>query len=76
MYYKVQYNDMFFVVNNINNEPINIFYDRWYFIIKYLLNNKNIDFHDIENLSYIYVNIKYYQCKYPLQIFKKIETYL
>lgn len=76
MYYKIQYNDTIFVAKNEKNEPINIFYDRWFFILKYINNNKSIILKDVIILSYIFINVKYYQCKYPIQIYKKIESYL
>jgi hypothetical protein len=76
MFHKIQYNDILLIVENNKNEPINIFYDRWYFIIKYLYNNKSVKLDDIKKLSYIYINVKYYQCKYPNILYKKIESYL
>ena len=76
MYYKIQYNDTVFIVKNEKNEPINMFYDRWFFISKYITNNISCKLDDVIILSYIYINVKYYQCRYPIQLYKKIESYL
>jgi hypothetical protein len=76
MFYIIEKNNIKFLVQNINNEPINIFFDRWYFIINFLHDNPKYNLTDVEIISYIYINVKYHKCKYHFQLYKKIEKYL
>jgi hypothetical protein len=76
MYYIIEKNNIEFIVENINNEPINIFFDRWYFILDFLNENPKYNFNEIVKLSFIFINLKYYGCKYPIQLYKKIEKYI
>jgi hypothetical protein len=76
MFYKISKNGIDLIVENNNNEPINLFYDRWYFIINFLNENPKIDIKEVEKLSFIFINVKHYHCKYPIQLYKKIEKYI
>jgi hypothetical protein len=76
MFYKIEKNNIIFLVQNTHNEPINIFFDKWYFIIDFLHDNPKYNLSDVEKLSNIFINVKYYQCKYQFALYKKIEKYL
>ena len=74
MIYEIEYEGVSFFIENIRNEPLNIFYDRYIFICKYLKENNNIKI--AKNLANIYINCKYLNCKYPQFIYQKIEKFL
>jgi hypothetical protein len=74
-YYEIEYNGNSIYIKNTYDEPINILYDRWYFILKYYYETKT-EWNIVNNLSFIYINVKYYHCKYPQFLFTKIEKYL
>jgi len=63
--YEIEFDGNILYVENLLNEPLNIFYDRWIFILKNIKNNTNYNNIIINNLSHIYINNKYYKCKYP-----------
>jgi hypothetical protein len=60
-------NGLSIIINKNKNEPDNIFYDRFWYII-----SQNIcdytDMNELIKLSKIWTNIKYYNCKYPREI--------
>jgi hypothetical protein len=74
MIYEIEFEGVSFFIENIMNEPLNMFYDRYYFITRYLKENKDIK--TAKNLGNIYINVKYLNCKYPQYIYQKIEKYL
>lgn len=74
MIYEIEFEGVSFFIENITNEPLNIFYDRAHFISKYLKENKDINI--AKNLANIYINVKYLNCKYPHNIYQKIENLL
>jgi hypothetical protein len=74
MIFEIEYEGVSFFVENINNEPLNIFYDRNIFICKILKENNNIK--NAQNLAHIYINIKYLNCKYPQYIYQYVEKYI
>jgi hypothetical protein len=74
--YEIEFDSNILYIENVLNEPLNIFYDRWIFILKNIKNNPNSNNNIINNLSHIYINYKYYNCKYPSFIYQKIENYL
>jgi hypothetical protein len=74
MIYEIEFEGVSFFMENIINEPLNIFYDRYYFISRYIKENKDINI--AKNLANIYINVKYLNCKYPQYVYQKIEKYL
>jgi hypothetical protein len=74
MMYEIEFEGVSFFIGNIMNEPLNMFYDRYYFISRYLKENKDIKV--AKNLANIYINVKYLNCKYSQYIYQKIEKYL
>jgi hypothetical protein len=74
MIYEIEFEGVSFFIENIMNEPLNMFYDRNIFICKYLKDNKDINI--AKNLANVYINCKYLHCKYPQYVYQKIEKYL
>jgi len=75
-YYEIEFEGNIIIVQNPLNEPINILYNRWYFIMRYLKMFPDTDNTILYNLSHIYINYKYYHCKYPIFLFQKIEKFI
>ena len=70
---------MEFIKNNISyifikneNEPDDIFIERCWFIISKNKNNL-INMQELEKLSYIWVNIKFLNCKYSDSLTNKVN---
>jgi hypothetical protein len=63
-------NGISIIINKDRNEPDNIFYDRfWYIISQNVCDYKDLD--ELIKLSKIWTNIKYYKCRYPKMIASK-----
>ena len=66
-----EYNGMSIILEPMENELYSMFIDRGWFIIYNIESNKihhHNNFDTLNKLSKIYVNQKYFKCKYPKEI--------
>jgi len=67
-------NDEKFVIHKLDAESNKIFTERIEFIKKVYQNTK--DFKEAINLSKIWINFKYNECRYQPAVFGKLKKYL
>ena len=75
-YYEIEFEGNTICVENTLDEPINILYDRWYYIMKYIKAHPDTNDTILNNLSHIYINCKHHNCRYPSYLYQKIDKYL
>lgn len=65
------YDGKLIILEKDENENIDIFIERGYFIIR---NINKTNFNNLIKFSYIYVNNKYYNCIYNKTLLEKLKT--